>query len=187
MVERGLLLELKFISYPKAQHKSPSMLITVYARDAKSHLEDITQTGGKSAFKQNEQLYTSFKQYIVRQILHHPNWTKLHKCYDIMMSDKNIGTTIVTHSWSELHCRRYLLDETFYSIYKTFETQVELDNYNKVINTRIFNWLCNINSSYRILALDLNAYFPNFYVISKIHKTPTGTRSITGAFNSGTS
>jgi hypothetical protein len=187
VVERGLLLGLKFVSYSKTQHKSLSTLITVYAHEPKSHLEDIAHAGGKSAFVQNERLYTSFEQYMVRQILHHPNWTELHKCHDIMESDKNMGTTIVAHSWSELHCCRYLLDETFYSTYKTFESQVELDNYNKVTNTRIFNQLNNINPSYRILAPDPNAYFPNFYVISKVHKTPTGTRPITGAFNSRTS
>jgi hypothetical protein len=38
-----------------------------------------------------------------------------------------------------------------------------------------------------MLTLDPNAYFPNFYVISKIHKTPTGTRLITEAFNLGIS
>jgi hypothetical protein len=86
-----------------------------------------------------------------------------------------MGTTIVAHSWSELHCHHYLLDETFYSTYKMFETQVELNNYNKVINTRIFNQLHNINSSYRMLVSDPNAYFPNFYVILKVHKTPTRT------------
>jgi hypothetical protein len=98
VVERGLLLGLKFILYPKAQHKSLSTLITAYTHDTKSHFENIAQAGGKSTFKQNEQLYTSFKQYLVCQILHYPNWTELHKCHDIMMSDKNMGTTIIAYS-----------------------------------------------------------------------------------------
>jgi hypothetical protein len=188
VVERGLLLGLKFVPYPKHQHKTPSTLITAYTREPKSHLEDIAQTSGHYAFRwKNERLYTTREQYMIRQMLHHPNWLELHKCHDIMKSDKNMGTTIVAHSWSEQHYHRYLLDETFYSTFKTFQTQVELDNFNKVINTRIFNQLHNINSSYKMLAPDPNAYFSNFYVVPKVHKTPTGTRSITGAFNSGTS
>jgi hypothetical protein len=176
VVERGLLLGLKFVPYPKHQYKTPSTLITAYAREPKSHLEDIAQTGGYYAFRQkNEWLYTTREQYMVCQMLYHPNWLELHKCHDIMKSDKNMGTTIVTHSWSEQHCCHYLLDETFYSTSKTFQTQVELDNFNKVINTRIFNRLYNINFSYKMLAPDPNAYFPNFYVVPKVHKTPTGT------------
>jgi hypothetical protein len=97
-----------------------------------------------------------------------------------------MGTTIVAHSWSILHCKWYLEDATFYASYKTFDSQIELDTFNKTINSRIYNRLVNLQPQYRLMALDLDAYFPNFYVILKVYKSPIKARPITEAFNSRT-
>jgi hypothetical protein len=186
IVERGLLLGLKFVPYPKHQHKHPSTLLTAYAKNVKLSLKEIAHQDSKFTFKGSDSLWTTLEQYAVREMLHHPQWTSLHRDHDIMKSDKNMGTTIVAHSWSILHCKRYLEDATFYVSYKTFDSQVELDTFNKTINSRIYNRLVNLQPQYRLMAPDPDAYFPNFYVVPKVHKSPIRARPITGAFNSGT-
>jgi hypothetical protein len=186
IVERGLLLGLKFMPYPKHQHEHPLTLLTAYVKDVKSSLDEIAHQGLKFTFKESDSLWTMSEQYTVREILHHPQWTSLHRDHDIMKSDKNIDTTIVTHSWSILHCKWYLEDTTFYISYKTFNSQEELDTFNKTINSRIYNRLVNLQPQYRLLTPDPDVYFPNFYVVPKVHKSPIRTRPITGAFNSGT-
>jgi hypothetical protein len=56
IVERGLLLGLKFIPYPKHQHEQPSTLLTVYVKDVKKSLDEIAHHGSKFTFKENDLL-----------------------------------------------------------------------------------------------------------------------------------
>jgi hypothetical protein len=97
-----------------------------------------------------------------------------------------MNTAIVSHNWSTIKCKSFLEDKKLYSTYKVFPTQQELNVFNSTINTRISNRLGNIKPKFRLLAPNNDSFFPNFYVLSKVHKNPIRAQPITGAFNGPT-
>ena len=186
-VVAGLLLGLKFVPYPKHQHRVRSSTLTAYAKDAKHKLEDIAQQG-LASYVEFDTAWNSREQVTVRRMLRHPDWTNLHREHTIMPTDKNMGTAIVSHAWLIQHCEAYLNDRTSYAKHATYLNVEGLNQQYRVHCTRVFNRLGLVSSRFQILAPDPNkSDYPNFYVVPKVHKSPPAARPIVGAYDSLTS
>jgi hypothetical protein len=188
-ITNRLFLRLNFVPFPSHQNKQASSTITVYAKDAKTKVDDIVQQAIPTVFsKKDSKLWNSPEQRAFRRMLRYHDWKTFHRNHEILKTDKNMDTAIVSKEWSKQKCEDYLLDNTFYGIHARFFVQEELVSAYKTHATRVFNRLKHVSLKLQILAPNLSkSTYANFYVIPKVHKTPIDARPITSAFSTLTS
>jgi hypothetical protein len=100
-----------------------------------------------------------------------------------MTTDKNMSITIVTKTWCEHICHKFLMNPSMYQqTHHNLSPAAEQSLYDTLHNS-ISNALGYIQPNFRLLAPISESYFSYFYTILKVYKTPIGARLITGAFN----
>jgi hypothetical protein len=73
-IQRGLLLGLNFVPFPRHQKKQASTILTAYAKDPKTNLQDVATIGGYKCFMDSHstKLWSSPEQVAFREMVHHP-------------------------------------------------------------------------------------------------------------------
>jgi hypothetical protein len=130
---------------------------------------------------------TTKEQQTFCRMLQSPAWKQLHQDHLVLKTDKNMGTTIVSHNWMTTNCHKFLNNHNMCTTYATYEDENAMQAFYDKLHQRISNQLSNIHKDLYLVSPSKNSYFLSFYMLLKVHKNLIRARPITGAFDSLTS
>jgi hypothetical protein len=191
-VRDGLLLGINFVPFPHHQHREVTTTFTTYSKDGKKIIYPVVLDTERSAVRptssRDDHLrFASRDQRAFRRMLRSPQWVELHRDHVLLKTDKNMGTAVVSKRWMADQCRNFLADPTFYRVEQVVSGPDELKTVHDALYRVVSDKLLFISRSFVFFCPTHDSFFPYFYTLPKVHKSPISARPITGAFDSLTS